>query len=137
VLTWLCRSHHALLPSDGKRYTSMMQMRNFKRFGHNHFGFFYKRIIEIDEGGIRYKNKDYTWNDIKKISRYESIASSLFFSMYGYPLCIVKLKDGKKIYLQGRIMQEEGQNREFNLLFATKAYCRLVSYIENKMKENV
>jgi hypothetical protein len=52
-------------------------------------------------------------------------------------MAIVKLSDGKKISIQGRILQEEGSVPEFNLWFTTDSYNRLVSFIESKIKENV
>lgn len=96
----------------------------------------YKRIIVINENGLIYKNKEYSWSEVKEITRFDSHFYTLFFFQYGYPLSIIRLKDGNKIYLHGRVLHEEGKKDEWTLFNTTKAYKKLMTFIESKINQN-
>lgn len=81
-------------------------MNILRKFGHKHFGLFYKRLLEVNEDGFEFRGKNYLWTDIKRIASFDSFFYTLFFYQYGYPLAVIYLNNGKKFYLQGRILQE-------------------------------
>jgi hypothetical protein len=115
----------------------MITMNKSLIFGHKHFGLFYKRILEVSDRGFKYRRQNYLWKDIKRVSRHETFLHTLFFYQYGYPLSIIYLNNGKKIYLQGRILHEEGKRIEFNFWYPTQSYNNLLSFIEAKVKGSV
>lgn len=108
-------------------------MNILRKYGHKHFGLFYKRFLEVTDSGFKYRGKNYIWADIKSISRFESYLVTFFFYQWGYPLAIIYLSNKKKIYLYGRILQEEGKESEVNFWVPTKSYNNLVSLIESKI----
>ena len=115
-----------------------MTLLNIRQlYSHKHFGLFYKIVIELQDKGFNYRGNEYLWADIKRVARYDSFYHTLFFYQYGYPLSIIYLKNGKKIFLQGRIFQEEGQESGINFWHPTEAYKKLVSFLETKINENV
>ena len=108
-----------------------------RKFGHKHFGFLYTELLEVTEDGFKFKGNTYFWKDIKEISRFDTFLYTLLYYQYGYPRSVIYLIDGKKFYIQGRILQEEGKKSEFKFWSTTKAYNELMSLMESKRQKDV
>jgi len=77
-------------------------------YGHRQLSLFFIPLVETDANGFRYKGKFYGWDDVEKVSVWDSEWQKLL----GYPACMprarIRLRDGKVIRLNGRALEKKG-----------------------------
>lgn len=77
-------------------------------WGHRQLSIFFIPLLETGTDGFKYKGKAYGWNDVEKVSVWDSE----WHKLLGYPACMprarVRLRDGKVIKLNGRALEKQG-----------------------------
>lgn len=77
-------------------------------YGHRQLSIFFVPLLETDADGFRYKGKAYGWNDVEKVSVWDSE----WHKLLGYPACIprarIRLQDRTVIKLNGRSLEKKG-----------------------------
>jgi len=101
-------------------------------YGHRHLIWFFKELFEMTDRGIKYKGKEYSWDDIQKIKR----APGSYAINLCYPGAIIYLNDGKKIWLNGRVFTKAGEKPKFNiwsfLSGESREFIELFEFIKQK-----
>jgi len=80
----------------------------YLKYCHRHLGFYRKEILDTNESGFIFRDKQYNWADVTKIKRYDSLLWSYLFYQAGTPLSYIFLNDGSRIKLRGRVIEREG-----------------------------
>lgn len=108
-------------------------------YGHRQFNLFFKELFEMTDNGIKYKGKEYLWNDIKEIKRAPgSYAVNLL-----YPGIKIYLNDNKTIWINGRVFTKAGEKPHFNTLgmsFFTgesEAFLEFLELLEKKISKQI
>jgi len=65
-------------------------------YGHRQLNLFFKALFEVTDNGIKYKGKEYSWGNIKKIEITHAVNLC-------YPRAKIYLNDGGKIWINGRV----------------------------------
>src|SRR5262245_18010290 len=79
-------------------------------YGHRHLGFFFRPIVEVNDRGLLYKGREYSWNTIRKVEVRDSpFDPVLRLSTPGYPWATVYFSDGERIRLNGRALETQGE----------------------------
>ncbi len=79
-------------------------------YGHRHLGFFFRPVVDMDDHGLRFEGREYSWNTIEKVElRDFPFDPMLRFATPGYPWATVYLSDGKSIRLNGRALEKRGE----------------------------
>lgn len=77
-------------------------------YGHRQLSIFFVPLLEADANGFIYRGKTYGWNDVEKVSVWDSE----WHKLLGYPACMprarIQLRDGKIIKLNGRALEKKG-----------------------------
>lgn len=77
-------------------------------YGHRQLSIFFIPLLETGASGFKYRGRDYGWNDVEKVSVWDSEWHKLF----GYPACMprarIRLRDGEVIKLNGRALEKKG-----------------------------
>jgi hypothetical protein len=108
-------------------------MTNRTVYGHIHIGNKFEQVIEITQDGFVYDSKHYSWTDIKKIKRYDSLFWSLLFYQGGAPVAYIFLNDGKRIRIRGRILERKGEQSDIDSSSGkSSAYEELLDLLEEK-----
>lgn len=80
-------------------------------YGHRQLSIFFRPLVETSDTGFCFKGKQYGWNDVSDLSVWEPDVA--FRSLLGYPAAIPRakifLKDGKKIRINGRVLEKKGR----------------------------
>jgi hypothetical protein len=93
-------------------------------YGHRHLGLVFRPVIEIQEHSFLLKGRQYPWSAVQSVKVYDG----LYLALLQYPLALIRLKDGKKIWLSARALEKEGSKRQVGL-FTSKgeAFRELVA----------
>ena len=79
-------------------------------YGHRHLGFFFRPVVEVNDHGLRYRGREYTWNTIRKVEVRDSLFDPILrFSTPGYPWATIYFSDGEKVRLNGRALEKQGE----------------------------
>lgn len=101
-------------------------------FGHREMYFFFKPFLELQANGFKFKNKEYTWSDITFMETHNP-RHNFLAQAYFWPLTYVYLNDGKRVYLNARILEEVGRKPKTGFWSrSTDAYEELKSLFEEK-----
>ena len=109
-------------------------------YGHKLLGLFFREIVEIDDNGFTYQGKRYSWDDIKRVVRFDNAFYTLFLYTLGGPYTKIYLSDGNKIRVRGRVLERKGEKSTVSFVgVKSKAYEDLISIIESKfnIRKNV
>ena len=102
--------------------------------GHKHFGFKFKKILEVSQDGLRYKDKLYKWNDIDSLTRRDNALWYFMFYQWGVPYCQIYFKDRSHVTIRGRVLEKAGEKSKVNFFRGTTAaYEELMQLIESKI----
>ena len=118
------------------RYTILysITMDTLKAFGYKHMGFFFQKILEVNDSGFIYRKKNYQWPDIIRLDRFDSFFYSYIIPVPGLPCAKIYLKNGKKIILRGNILVEGGEKSTVRFFGGpTKTYEDLLQFIKRKV----
>ena len=78
-------------------------------YGHRHLGFFFRPVVEVDDRGLRYKGREYSWNTIKKVELRDSPFDPLVGFSPGYPWATIYFGDGERVRLNARALEKQGE----------------------------
>jgi hypothetical protein len=83
-------------------------------YGHRHLNLFFRPVVEVNDRGLRYRGREYSWNTISKVEVHDSpFDPNLMFTRgAGYPWATVHLSDGERIRLNGRTLEKQGAKPE-------------------------
>ena len=102
-------------------------------YGHRHLKFIYRKLLSIDDNGFEFKDKQYSWEDIKKIKRYDNTAFSLLLYQAGTPRAYIYLNDGNCIKIKGRVLEMKNIKPTHDFISGrSNAYNILLRTFENK-----
>lgn len=77
-------------------------------YGHRRPSLFFHPVVEVYDEGFRFANVDYSWDAVRNVE----VSDSPWNFLAGYPAAIpratVHLKDGKRIRLNGRVLEKVG-----------------------------
>ena len=109
-----------------------------KEYGHRHLGTIYTKLLTLDDCGFTYKNKEYTWNDVSHVKSYDTAWWALvLFTPSAFYISYIIMKDGTKIRLHGRALEEKGKKPQIDHLFGySDAYKELVHSINYRLLSN-
>lgn len=77
-------------------------------YGHRILSVFFRPILEIVEDGFIFQSKRYSWSDIESVEKMGGDYIWMNTGLLNYPNAVVTLKDGAKIKLIGRVLEEQG-----------------------------
>lgn len=105
-------------------------------YGHRHLNWFFKELFEMTDKGIKYKGKEYSWDNIQKIKR----APGSYSVNLCYPGAIIYLDDGRKIWINGRVFTRAGEKPKFKtwsfISGESQAFLDFLELIEQKREKN-
>src|SRR5260221_9078621 len=117
-------------------------------YGHRHLGFFFRRLVEVNEHGLRFGGLEYDWSSVKRVElRDPPLDPMVWFSTAAYPWATVYLSDGKSIRLNGRALEKSGEKAKVGFFSSKRSeehtselqshsdlVCRLLLEKKNKHK---
>ena len=90
-------------------------------YGHRHFGFFFRPVLELGERGLQYKGREYSWIAIKKVEVHDSLFDPLRGGTPGYPWAKIYFGDGERLRLNGRALEKQGEKPEIGFFSQTSS----------------
>ncbi|MDA8428119.1 MAG: hypothetical protein M0T70_02580 [Geobacteraceae bacterium] len=108
-------------------------------YGHRQLSCFFVKVLDVTEDGFTFKEKFYTWNDIKVIdvTRGSFVLSALVFPG-GTPRVKVKLADGKVININGRALERVDKKPKINKFSGeSDAFLELISLLEKNTSPDI
>lgn len=108
-------------------------------YGHRQLSFFFVKVLDLTEDGFTFKEKFYTWNDIKVIDVTRgSFVLSAFVFPGGTPRVRVKLADGKVININGRALERADKKPKINKFSGeSDAFLELISLLEKNTSPDI
>ena len=85
-------------------------------YGHYFLSFIFRPVVELNEKGFIYKNRQYDLKDISSVQESSSLFLNYFLFPVGTPKAKVILKDGSVIKLNGRVLGVKGEKMHVNFV---------------------
>jgi hypothetical protein len=77
-------------------------------YGHRHLGFLFQPVVEVNDRGLRYKGREYSWSTIRRVEVHDSPFDPVRM-FCRYPWAIVHFSDGERVRLNGRALERQGE----------------------------
>ena len=78
-------------------------------YGHNQFNLFFVSLIRIHNDGFFFKDKKYSWRDVKDVYVYDPFPDlGGIFGTGTTPRATIVLNDGKKCKIHARVFVKKG-----------------------------
>jgi hypothetical protein len=103
-------------------------------YGHKQLSLFFIPLLQIHDDGFLFKNKDYSWTDIKHIYVWEPFEGlGALFGTGAIPRATIELSDGKKIKIHSSVFRKKGEKSKIGFWSGkSEAFSRIIDLFKEK-----
>jgi hypothetical protein len=102
-------------------------------YGHNQFNLFFVPLIKVDDDGFLFKDKSYSWRDVKDVIIWDPFPGlGGIFGTGTMPRATIFLNDGKKIKIHARVFVKKGTKSKVGFLSCkSEAFEEIIALFKN------
>jgi len=106
-------------------------------YGHLHLGFWFRPIVAIDEYGLSFRGRRYSWGEIEGLEEMPPGAFFAFGYPFGKPGATIKFCDGVSFRIDGTAFTKRNERPRTGFWTATsETFEKFIELIRYRMREN-